>query len=31
MHKVFETELAGRKLSLDFGKYAGLEIGRAHV
>lgn len=31
MHKVFETELAGRKLSLDFGKYAGLANGSVLV
>ena len=24
MHKLYEMDLAGRKLSLDFGKYAGL-------
>ncbi|WP_102411667.1 polyribonucleotide nucleotidyltransferase [Beduinella massiliensis] len=31
MHKVFETELARRKLSLDFGKYAGLANGSVLV
>ena len=31
MHKVFETQLAGRTLSLDFGKYAGLANGSVLV